>query len=209
MGNRKRVYIENGIFHITCRGNRKEAIFNDDMDYKVYIKILKENLKYYKYFNYKVIQYCLMSNHVHLMIQINKEPLGVFMQRLNSKYTIYYNNKYDYVGHLFQGRYFSELIRDNAHLLEVSRYIHLNPVKAKIVNEPIKYIWSSYKDFIEEKYKINRELYKNKLENNNSDDYLNISNPQIILDFFSNRRKYKEFVELELKNKNNFHIKDL
>lgn len=172
----KRFWREGTIYHVTTRGNRKEDIFNDKSDYKVYLAMIEENLKYYSQFNYKLLEYCLMKNHVHLLIKTDTCPLSDFMRRLNSKYTLYYNKKYNYVGHLFQGRYYSQIIENNAQLLEVSRYIHLNPVRSKICNNPKDYIWSSYHNYI-----INKES--------------KLISPEVILDFFVNRRRYREFVE--------------
>lgn len=171
-----RFWREGTIYHVTTRGNRKEDIFSDKVDYNVYLKMIEENLKYYSHFNYKLLEYCLMKNHVHLLIKTDTCPLGCFMRRLNSKYTLYYNRKYNYVGHLFQGRYYSEIIEDNSQLLEVSRYIHLNPVRAKICNNPKDYIWSSYKNYI---------------INNGSQ----LISPEEILNLFVSRRRYREFVE--------------
>ena len=176
MATPRRFWREGTIYHVTTRGNRKEDIFNDKSDYKVYLAMIEENLKYYSQFNYKLLEYCLMKNHVHLLIKTDTWPLSDFMRRLNSKYTLYYNKKYNYVGHLFQGRYYSQIIEDNAQLLEVSRYIHLNPVRSKICNNPKDYIWSSYHNYI-----INKES--------------KLISTEVILDFFVNRRSYREFVE--------------
>lgn len=85
-----------------------------------------------------------MDNHVHLMIKTDIEPLGKLMERISASYTRYFNKKYNYIGHLFQERYFSELIKSDRQMLEISKYIHLNPVKAKMVETAGAYIWSSY-----------------------------------------------------------------
>ncbi|MPM10730.1 hypothetical protein SDC9_57064 [bioreactor metagenome] len=249
----KIIWQEGAIYHITTRGNHKEAIFKDEDDFEAYLEHIDENLRYYSHLNYELIAYCLMSNHVHLMIKTEKEPLTSIMRRLNSKYTKYFNKKYDYVGHLFQGRYFAEIINNREHLLDVSRYIHLNPVKAKIVSNPKDYKWSSYSRFIETydnrnnenkdrnnenkdrnnenkdrntddrntddrnkgrygdkkynddviKYKSNEVKDKNitkKGQNSNIKlNKNNIVNPNIVLDYFSCKERYKEFVELSLK----------
>jgi len=89
-----------------------------------------------------------MRNHVHLLVKIDRVSLAAIMNRTHSMYAKYFNNKYDYEGHLFQERYFSELIKDDVHMLEVSRYIHLNPVRAKIVKSPHEYAYSSYNEYI-------------------------------------------------------------
>ena len=235
----KIIWQEGAIYHITTRGNRKEAIFKDEDDFEAYLGHIDENLRYYSHLNYELIAYCLMSNHVHLMIKTEKEPLTSIMRRLNSKYTKYFNKKYDYVGHLFQGRYFAEIINNREHLLDVSRYIHLNPVKAKIVSNPKDYKWSSYSGFIETydnrnnenkdrntddrntddrnkgrygdkkynddviKYKSNevkdKNITKKRQKSNIKLNKNNIVNPNIVLDYFACKERYKEFVELSLK----------
>lgn len=144
MASKRRVWEPHAIYHVTTRGNRKEEIFRDEQDFRVYLRILEDTIIYYSYLNYQILTYCLMSNHVHLLIKTDSEPLKRFMARLNSMYTKYFNKKYGYIGHLFQSKYFSEIIKDDAHLLQVSKYVHLNPVKAKIVEEPDQYKWSSY-----------------------------------------------------------------
>lgn len=230
----KIIWQEGAIYHITTRGNHKEAIFKDEDDFEAYLEHIDENLRYYSHLNYELIAYCLMSNHVHLMIKTEKEPLTSIMRRLNSKYTKYFNKKYDYVGHLFQGRYFAEIINNREHLLDVSRYIHLNPVKAKIVSNPKDYKWSSYSRFIETydnrnnenkdrntddrnkgrygdkkynddviKYKSNevkdKNITKKRQKSNIKLNKNNIVNPNIVLDYFACKERYKEFVELSLK----------
>lgn len=94
---------------------------------------MKDTLDYYINDKYEIISYCLMDNHIHILIKAEEKPLGQFIGRMNSKYAKYYNKKYNYIGHLFQDRYFSELIESYAQMLETSRYIHLNPVRAKMV----------------------------------------------------------------------------
>ena len=141
MASPKRPWVSGAIYHITNRGNRQEIIFRENIDYIVYLGILKETLKFYENDNYKLISYCLMSNHVHLLLKTGRKDPSFFMRRVNSMYARYFNSKYQYIGHLFQGRYFSNLINNVIELLEVSRYIHLNPVRAKMVDSPEKYMY--------------------------------------------------------------------
>lgn len=175
---------ESGLtYHITTRGNRRNDIFRDEEDFQIYLSMLENNLVYYSSLNYRLVSYCLMDNHVHLVIQTDKEPLKRFMARLNSMYTKYFNKKYNYIGHLFQARYFAEPIEDDIQLLEVSRYVHLNPVKARMVEWPDEYKWSSYSMLIGEKY-------------------AKLIDEDIILNYFQYERRfelYKEFVEKKLK----------
>ena len=171
-------------YHVTTIGNRRNDIFRDEEDFQVYLIILQGNFIYFSNFNYRLAAYCLMDNHVHLIIQTDKEPPKRFMARLNSMYTKYFNKKYNYIGHLFQARYFSEIIEDNAQMLETSRYVHLNPVKARMVDWPDEYKWSSYSMLIGE---IDEKLIDS----------------EIILNYFKYERRfelYKEFVEMKLKS---------
>ncbi len=141
---RKREWCKGSTYHITVRGNRRNDIFRDKEDFEYYLNVIEEALFYYIQFNYKVICYCLMDNHVHLMIKTDTESLGKLMGRISASYTRYFNKKYNYIGHLFQDRYFGELIESDKQMLEASRYIHLNPVKANMVEKPGEYEWSSY-----------------------------------------------------------------
>lgn len=119
-----------------------------------------------------------MTNHIHLQIETLAIPLWTIMRNLLMNYTRYYNEKYNLIGHLFQGRYTAEIIEDDAYMLQTSRYIHLNPVKAKMVANPVEYPWSSY------------DVYMGKRE------YASVSD-QKILNYFagSSRELYKEYVE--------------
>lgn len=164
MASPKRPWVSGAIYHITNRGNRQEIIFRENIDYIVYLGILKETLKFYENDNYKLISYCLMSNHVHLLLKTGRKDPSFFMRRVNSMYARYFNSKYQYIGHLFQGRYFSNLINNVIELLEFSRYIHLNPVRAKMVDSPEKYMWSSYNKIVLDKDKFkNLDLNSRKL----------------------------------------------
>lgn len=142
-----REWYPNAMYHITARGNRKSNIFRDNEDYQVYIKILKGAMEYLDN-QYEILSYCLMTNHVHLQVQTKEKHIKDLMMRVNRFYAKYFNNKYQYVGHLFQARYGSELIENDAYVLEASRYIHLNPVRAKLIEKPEDYKWSSYAMYI-------------------------------------------------------------
>lgn len=184
MSKKKRLWQQGAIYHITTRGNHRNDIFRDEEDFQMYLSILENNLIYYSYLNYILVSYCLMDNHVHLMVKTDKEPLKRFMCRLNSMYTKYFNKKYNYIGHLFQATYFSELIEDDIQMLETSRYIHLNPVKANMVEIPEEYKWSSY----------------NMLIGNAKEKLIN---SEILLKYFKydDRYKlYKEFIYKKLKS---------
>lgn len=148
MARKNRIWYPNAMYHITSRGNRRSDIYKDEEDHIVYLNILKESLEHYSN-NYDVISYCLMTNHVHLQVKTKEKHIKYFMGRLNGFYAKYFNNKYNCVGHLFQERYGSEIIENDRYALELSRYIHLNPVKANMVKCPEDYEWSSYSTYIE------------------------------------------------------------
>lgn len=148
MPTKRRVWFPGCMYHITARGNHQEDIFKSIADFNMYLRMMKECLNYYEDCNYEVISYCLMRNHVHILVRAGKKEIGGFIRRLHSMYAMYFNNKYDSTGHLYQGRYYSEVIMDVGQLMEVSRYIHLNPVRAKIVKLPQQYKFSSYNMYI-------------------------------------------------------------
>lgn len=182
MTTKKRPWIKGATYHITARGNHRNDIFRDEEDFQYYLTVIEEALLYYSEYNYNLACYCLMDNHVHLMIKTDTKELGALVARIHSIYTRYFNKKYHYIGHLFQDRYYSELIEDDKQLLQTSRYIHLNPVKAKMVKKPDEYRWSSYKMLIGEESKKLISL-------------------EIIHDYFKCKNKfkfYKEFVEDDL-----------
>lgn len=141
---RKREWYRGATYHVTVRGNRRNDIFRDKEDFEYYLNTIEAALFYYIHYNYKVICYCLMDNHVHLMIKTDTEPLGKLIGRISASYTRYFNKKYNYIGHLFQDRYFSELIKRDEQMLETSRYIHLNPVRANMVRKLISVASSLY-----------------------------------------------------------------
>lgn len=143
-----RIEYESAFYHITSRGNERREIFKEDSDYKEFIRILENNITK---FEIEIHSFILMKNHYHLLIQTKKANLRNFMHNLNTAYTIYFNKKHKRVGHLFQGRYKSIICDKENYLLELARYIHLNPVRAKVVNAPIEYNYSSYGSFLNDK----------------------------------------------------------
>ncbi|MBP3887791.1 MAG: transposase [Cellulosilyticum sp.] len=138
--------IENGIYHICIRGNNKQDIFLDDKDREEYLARLRHYKERYKV---KIYAYCLMTNHVHLLIYDNAQDISKFMQGLSLSYVIYFNHRYGRVGHLFQDRFTSVLIKDDKQILCASKYIHCNPIKANMVTKLDKYRWSSYMAYLQ------------------------------------------------------------
>lgn len=131
---------ETGIYHVMVRGINQQDIFHDEDDFKRYLEILK---KVSFESGVSISGYCLMTNHVHLLIREGDKDVSAFMKRLGISYAYWYNWKYERTGHVFQDRFKSEGIESNAYLLTVIRYIHQNPVKAAIVRNPEEYRWSS------------------------------------------------------------------
>lgn len=140
-----RIEYEDACYHIISRGNEKQAIFIENSDYKQFLRIVGKLYDRYKFIIYA---YALMENHFHLLVETPLGNLSPIMRELNGIYAAYFNHRYDRVGHLFQGRYKSILVDKENYLLELTRYIHLNPVRAKIVDIPEKYKWSSLKYYL-------------------------------------------------------------
>jgi putative transposase len=139
MARQARQRCENGVYHIVMRGINRQDIFYDEDDYQRFMGTL-ERLKTDKF---EVYGYCLMSNHIHLLIHEKSEEIPQIMKRIGTSYAWWYNRKYQRTGHVFQGRYGSECVEDDEYLLTVIRYIHKNPVKAGMISEPEDYRWSS------------------------------------------------------------------
>jgi len=136
---------KSGIYHIILRGVNKQIIFEDEEDAERFIQTLAD---YKEKSGYKIYGYCLMGNHVHLLIKEEKEELGIVLRRIGASFVYWYNWKYDRTGHLFQDRYKSEVVEDNNYLLTVIRYIHQNPLKAGLAKEILEYKWSSYSEYL-------------------------------------------------------------
>ncbi len=145
MPRRPRKLSQSNIYHVMMRGNERKNIFENDDDKAKFIDIIVEKNKKD---NYSLYAYCIMDNHVHLVIENKKEELSRIMKSINTTYAVYYNRNYKRIGHVFQDRFKSEEIKDERHLLAVIRYVHNNPIKANIIKDINEYKWSSYKDYI-------------------------------------------------------------
>ncbi|PKR86440.1 transposase [Heyndrickxia camelliae] len=140
MPRKARVKSKTGIYHIMWRGANRQEIFHDDDDWVKFLDILQ---KYKVKCELTVYAWCLMNNHVHLLIKEGNEDMSITLKRIGVSYVGYYNWKYRTTGHLFQDRFKSECVENNKYLLTVVRYIHQNPVKAGMVSKADEWRWSS------------------------------------------------------------------
>jgi REP element-mobilizing transposase RayT len=179
-----RVQYEGAIYHILSRGNKGDYIFAEDTDKESFIEIIKKGVEKYKVVLYA---YCIMGNHYHLLLSVPCGELTGFMHFIGSSYGSYLRRDRGWIGHIFAGRYKSLCVEKEGYLLELSRYIHLNPVRSKIVKLPEEYQWSSYRYYMGQR---------------NGPDWLNTG---WLLKEYGNtiktsQRKYKEFVEARIEN---------
>lgn len=177
MARRPRIHFTGALYHVISRGNRKQGIFRDEKDFKRFLSYLSySKTRFY----FRLYAYALMQNHVHLLLEVQRIPLSRIMQSLLFRYTQYFNRRYEEVGHLFQGRYKAIVCDKDAYLLELVRYIHLNPVRAGVVKAPEDYVWTGHLSYIAQRGE-------------------NLIDADFVLDQFGNdrtsaRRKYRRFV---------------
>jgi REP element-mobilizing transposase RayT len=185
MGRPLRIEYAGALYHITSRGNERKKIFLNDGDRKKFLGILED---YHDRYGILIHSYVLMDNHYHLILETPKGNLLKVMHGLNGGYTGYFNRKYGRSGHLFQGRYKGIIIDKDSYLIPLSRYVHLNPVRARVVVRPEWYRWSSYPGYMgkEKEYKW-------------------VEYSWILSQFGSRRlrtkRKYREYTEEALRKK--------
>jgi len=189
---KRRIIFPGAVFHVIQRGVGNEAIFLEDNDRLYFLKLLTEICKNFDILCYS---YCLMDNHLHLLLKDNSAKLSEFMKILLQRYAQYFNLKYKRIGHLFARRFEAKLCLEDSYLLILSRYIHLNPLKAGVVKEPVEYIWSSYNYYI---------------KNTKLPSFLNVD---FILKILSEkldvaRELYKKFIFDGIKNKEGFKYPD-
>jgi len=145
MARRPRLEIEGGLYHVITRGNDRRPIFHSKEDHARFLSLLttqKGRLPFYLY------AYCMMTNHIHLLIERKADMIGQIMHRVLTGYTQYYNRRYKKVGHLLQGRHKAILCQSELYLGELVRYIHLNPVRAKMVESVEEYPYSSHRAYL-------------------------------------------------------------
>jgi len=168
-----RIKSRSGLYHVVFRGINKQTVFYDDEDKEVFLNRLKLAKERY---GFELYAFCFMNNHVHLLVKEKEADLGIVMNQLLTSYVFWYNSKYERIGSLFQSRYKSETIEDEAYLLCAARYIHQNPVKARIVKDVSEYKWSSYGAYLHDKKSI--------------------IDKELILAIFQSREQYIEFMNM-------------
>ncbi len=146
MARKPRIEYPGALYHVIARGNQRRDVFHDDMDRLRYLAKLRA---YKQRYGFRVYAYVLMTNHVHLLLEPQHIALSKIMQGLHQSYTQGYNRRYGAVGHVFQGRYQAILCDRDAYLLALVRYIHLNPVRARLVADPADYPWSGHRAYLD------------------------------------------------------------
>lgn len=172
MARKPRLFAPGILYHVIVRGNQRQKTFIKDRDYQSYLGKLAH---YRRRYGVTIYAYCLMPNHVHLLLECSRFPLGKFMQGLQQSYTQYYNRTYHKVGHLFQGRYKAILCQKDAYLLELVRYIHLNPIRSKLAGAAEQYAYSG------------EQAYR-------SDKPTGIIDPRPVLKMIGGRCGYRRFI---------------
>lgn len=140
-----RIEYPGALYHVLARGNQRREIFHDDADRSQYLAKLAA---YKQRHRFALYAYVVMTNHIHLLVETRDVALGKIVQGIHQSYTQYYNRRYQTVGHVFQGRYKAFLCARDTYLLELVRYIHLNPVRAKLVADPADYRWSGHRSYL-------------------------------------------------------------
>ena len=174
-----------GIYHIVIRGINRQTIFEDEEDCAQFLQTLQ---RYKEKSRYQVYAYCLMGNHVHLLLKIGLEPLEQVMRRICGSYVYWYNSKYQRVGNLFQDRFKSEPVKDDQYFQTVQRYIHQNPVKAGLVKHIEEYKWSSFCEYVNQANLIDVNFALEMISNNRKraiqifTEYTNEVNDHVCLD---------------------------
>jgi putative transposase len=145
MARKPRIHFPGALYHVITRGNRRQGVFLDEKDLEQFLTYLSDCKSR---FPFRLYAYALMLNHLHFLIEVGEIPLSRIMQSLLFGYARYFNRRYREVGHLFQGRYKAILCDKDVYLLELVRYIHLNPVRAKIAKGPEDYVWTGHLSYL-------------------------------------------------------------
>ncbi len=202
MPRKPRLLLSKSYYHITARGNNKNNVFKESNDYFFYLNLIR---KYKKKNPFDIYHYCLMSNHVHFLVK-TRDAFGFssFMKNISLAYCYYFKSKYGWTGHFWQGRYDSQSVGKDKYFLQCGKYIELNPVRAKIVEDPKDYSYSSYSYYAEGKDNdiITEDFFYKDLGNSNKErqkEYRNILIDEIINESYnksvwgSNIQRYREY----------------
>ena len=187
MTKRRRIHSNSKIYHIIIKGIDNQDIFYDDQDRRVFLKKLLLTKEAY---DNKIYAYCLMDNHVHMVIRIEKEFLSKAIQTLMIRYVQYFNKKYDRTGTLVQNRFKSKNVENQRYFLEVCRYVHRNPENAGFAKTD-QYKWSSYQEYFKKSEIVDKEILLHYF-NNDIKEFVNFTNK---CDDYEN---LKEFAEYEI-----------
>ncbi|MDY5122612.1 MAG: transposase [Treponema sp.] len=215
MSRKNRELNEIGCYHIIIRGNNKQTLFYDNSDFNFFIKRMN---KYTNELNIELYGYCLMQNHVHLLIGKANPNLSKLVLKLCTSYAMYFNHKYERTGHLFQGRFKSECINDESYFKTVLRYILKNPEKANICKY-CDYKWSNFKQILAQKSLLYKQLiitnfctinsFLDFLETNNNDKCMEYEN-KIFLTDLKCFRLIKKLLKIEEPHQLvSYNLKDL
>lgn len=139
-----RIHAPGLLYHILSRGNQRQDVFLDDQDFRAYLHRVEET---HARLPFRLYAYALMSNHLHLLVEVGSTPISKIMQTLQQRYTQHFNKKHKKIGHVFHGRFKAIICQRDDYLLELVRYIHLNPVRAGIVKDPDDYPWTSHASY--------------------------------------------------------------
>lgn len=201
MNRKARCSYENGFFHIMVQGINKRYIFKKNIDKEEYLSLL---LKYKEKFKITLLAYCIMDNHAHLLIYTDEiYEMSRYMRMVNSIFAKDYNRATDRVGYVFRDRFNSQYIDNKGYLLKCLKYIHMNPVKANIVEKPEEYNYSTYNNFLKRDGIINDNVI-NKIfgdKNNYLERFINISNEEIeVMDIDREQENFMVAVRNYMKN---------
>lgn len=177
---------ESGIYHVMLRGIDRQLIFEDSEDHFRFLDIVQECRQLC---NFKLYAYCLMGNHVHLLIKVQESGLETIFKRIGGRYVYYYNAKYQRTGHLFQDRFKSEPIDDDSYFLTVLRYIHQNPVKAKLCSKVEEYPFSSFGEYLRESTFVDTGFALGMIERSEFASFSNTPNTDTCLELTASSRR--------------------
>ena len=214
---------ESGIYHVMLRGINKQQIFIDRDDNVKFLQVLTD---FKEISGYKILAYCLMGNHIHLLIKIGMEPIEQVFKRICGRYVYWYNVKYQRVGHLFQDRFRSEPVEDESYLFTVIRYIHQNPVKAGLCESIEDYEFSSFNEYTLKPFlvdsdfvfqMISREEFERYNKAGNTDKCLEIEEEKkvrvtdeqaiMIIERYTGCKEASDFQRLDLKTKDEYIVR--